>query len=67
MKWAQSVRSNSMHPILLLKPALHGAVGYWDEAINLIPLVLGMVLLLYLYLTSRKRRDKEEKERKHEG
>jgi hypothetical protein len=45
---------------LLLRPALHGAVGYWDELANLIPLVIGGVLLVYLYLASKKRRDKEK-------
>ena len=43
---------------MLLQPLAHGAAGYWDELANLIPLVIGGVLLLYLYHTSRKRRAK---------
>jgi hypothetical protein len=39
---------------LLLQPAGHGAAGPWDEIVNLIPLVVGAVLLAYLYYTSRK-------------
>ena len=39
-----------------LAPVLHGAVGPWDEILNLLPLVVGTVLLLYLYFTKRKRR-----------
>jgi hypothetical protein len=39
-----------------LAPVLHGAVGPWDEILNLAPLVVGTVLLLYLYFTKRKRR-----------
>jgi hypothetical protein len=42
--------------IVPLAPALHGAVGPWDEILNLAPLVVGTVLLLYLYFTKRKRR-----------
>jgi hypothetical protein len=49
---------------MLLKPLLHGAVGYWDEVINLIPLVIGAAILLYLYLTSRKRKSGAKKEQK---
>lgn len=45
---------------LLFRPLTHGAVGYWDELANLIPLVIGGLLLLYLYATSRKRRAKEK-------
>ncbi len=45
---------------LLFRPFAHGAVGYWDELANLIPLVIGGVLLIYLYLTSKKRRAKEK-------
>ena len=40
-----------MQPITLLKPLLHGAVGFWDEVINLIPLVIGAALLLYMIET----------------
>ena len=42
--------------MLPLAPVLHGAVGPWDEILNLAPLVVGTVLLLYLYFTKRKRR-----------
>jgi len=42
--------------IMPLAPVLHGAVGPWDEILNLAPLVVGTVLLLYLYFTKRKRR-----------
>jgi len=52
---------------ILSKPVLHGASGYWDEVINLIPLVIGAGLLLYLYLTSRKRRAKDDQDHKDEG
>ena len=45
-----------MDTVAFLKPALHGASGYWDEVLNFFPLVLGAVLLLYLYLASRKKR-----------
>jgi len=45
---------------LLYRPPTHGALGYWDEVANLIPLVIGGVLLIYLYLTSKKRRAKEK-------
>jgi len=36
-------------------PALHGALGPWDEIITLIPVVVGAILLLYLYFTARSR------------
>lgn len=55
-----------MHSMVLLKPLLHGAVGYWDEVINLIPLVIGAALLLYMYLTSRKRKPEEKEKPKRE-
>ena len=42
--------------MLPLAPVLHGAVGPWDEILNLAPLVVGTVILLYLYFTKRKRR-----------
>jgi hypothetical protein len=45
--------------ILPLAPLLHGAVGPWDEILNLLPLVVGTGLLLYLYFSSRKRRASE--------
>lgn len=44
---------------LLFVPRLHGALGWWDEIINLIPVVVGIVLVLYLYRNSRRRRDAE--------
>jgi hypothetical protein len=40
---------------VLLRPALHGALGPWDEILNLVPLVIGVVLFVYLYFTSRRR------------
>ncbi len=44
-------------PLLVpLAPVLHGALGPWDEILNLAPLVVGAGLLLYLYFTRRKRR-----------
>ncbi len=44
-----------MHFTLLLAPLLHGALGFWDEVINLVPVVIGVALLIYLYRTSRRR------------
>ena len=44
---------------LLFAPHLHGALGWWDEIINLIPVVVGIVLVLYLYRSNRRRRDAE--------
>lgn len=41
---------------LPLAPLPHGALGLWDEILNLLPLVVGAGLLVYLYLNSRKRR-----------
>ena len=46
-----------MHATLLLLPKLHGALGWWDELINLIPVVIGIILVLYLYRTNRQRRE----------
>jgi hypothetical protein len=40
--------------MLPLRPALHGAVGPWDEIIALIPVAIGAILLIYLYFTSRR-------------
>jgi hypothetical protein len=48
-----------MELTLLFAPHLHGALGWWDEIINLIPVVVGIVLVLYLYRNSRRRRDAE--------
>ena len=56
-----------MHPVMLFKPVLHGATGYWDEIINLIPLVIGAALLLYLYLTARRRKPEDKKDPKQDG
>lgn len=47
--------NSSMHAALLLAPLAHGAAGFWDEVINLVPIVIGAALLLYLYRTSRRR------------
>ena len=41
---------------LLPRPLPHGAVGFWDEVLNIIPLVFGAGLLAYLYFGKRKRR-----------
>ncbi len=41
---------------LLPRPLAHGAVGFWDEMLNIIPLILGAGLLAYLYFGQRKRR-----------
>ena len=45
---------------VLIRPTLHGALGPWDEIINLIPVVVGIVLVIYLYVNNRKRRLEEE-------
>lgn len=45
-----------MPGIDLFVPALHGALGWWDEIINLIPVVIGIVLVIYLYRANRARR-----------
>jgi hypothetical protein len=47
---------------ILLRPLPHGAVGFWDEVLNLVPLVFGVGLLLYLYLGARKRRAAEARQ-----
>ena len=44
---------------ILVRPTLHGALGPWDEIINLIPVVVGLVLIAYLYVSSRRRRKAE--------
>jgi hypothetical protein len=51
-----------LHPGLPLAPLLHGASGYWDEVLNLIPLLVGAILLIYFYFSSR--RQKKDRERK---
>ena len=38
------------------RPLAHGAVGFWDEVLNIIPLIFGAGLLFYLYFGKRKRR-----------
>ena len=43
-----------MFPTALLRPALHGALGPFDEILTLLPLVIGTALLLYLYFSARK-------------
>jgi hypothetical protein len=45
---------------LPLTPHLHGAAGWWDEIINLVPVIIGLVLIVYLYRNSRRRRDTED-------
>ena len=42
-----------LHPIP--RPLAHGAVGWWDEVLNMVPLVFGGGLLFYLYFGKRKR------------
>jgi hypothetical protein len=49
-----------MVSVLLWLPRLHGALGWWDELINLIPVVVGVLLVLYLYRASRRRRGESE-------
>jgi hypothetical protein len=39
---------------------LHGRWGYWDELLNLIPVVAGAILLVYLYIVSRRRQAADE-------
>jgi len=39
----------------IARPLAHGAVGWWDEVLNMIPLVFGGGLLFYLYFGKRKR------------
>ena len=43
-----------LHPAL--RPPAHGAVGPWDEVLNIVPLVVGAALLAYLYFGKRKGR-----------
>jgi hypothetical protein len=49
-----------MQLIMLWLPRLHGALGWWDEIINLIPVVVGIILVIYLYRSSRRRREAAE-------
>jgi hypothetical protein len=39
-----------------MRPLPHGAVGFWDEVLNIIPLIFGAGLLAYLYFGRRKQR-----------
>jgi hypothetical protein len=48
-----------MHPLIQFT-ALHGRWGYWDELLNLVPVVAGAILLTYLYLSSRRRQRDED-------
>jgi len=41
---------------ILVRPLAHGAVGFWDEVLNMVPIVFGVGLLIYLYAGARKRR-----------
>jgi hypothetical protein len=52
------VYNAAMHPLvnILLRPAAHGAVGWWDEILNMVPLVFGGGLLFYLYFGKRRHR-----------
>jgi hypothetical protein len=50
--------------LLTRPPNLHGAAGYWDEVINLLPVLLGSLLLLYLYFSSRKQKPAAKPEKK---
>jgi hypothetical protein len=52
---------------ILLRPLPHGAVGIWDEVLNLIPLLFGSGLLFYLYFGARKRRASEAELREREA
>ena len=51
----------------VIRPTLHGVLGPWDEIINLIPLVVGVVLLAYLYVSSRRRPRSEDDSPPDEG
>ncbi len=47
---------------ILIRPVAHGAVGFWDEVLNVVPLVFGAGLLLYLFFGARKRRAAEARQ-----
>ena len=49
--------NDGMFPLanIWLRPLAHGTVGFWDEMLNLVPLVLGGGLLFYLFFSKRKR------------
>jgi hypothetical protein len=56
------------HPAILRQLALHGALGFWDEALNLFPMISGGALLVYFYfIRLTRRRRKDEKEPKDKG
>jgi hypothetical protein len=48
--------------VTFFSPALHGASGYWDEVLNLIPLLVGVVLLIYFYFSARRQKKDRERE-----
>ena len=55
------------HLATLRQPVLHGALGFWDEALSLFPMISDGVLLIYFYLigfTRRRRKDGKEPEDK---
>lgn len=47
---------------ILFRPLAHGAVGFWDEVLNMVPIVFGAGLLIYLYVGARKRRAAEARQ-----
>jgi hypothetical protein len=51
---------------ILYAPRLHGALGYWDEVLNLLPLVMGGAALIYFYLTARRKHDHDKPKDKQE-
>ena len=57
----ESRYNERMFPVanILFRPLAHGAVGIWDEVLNVVPLVFGAGLLIYLYRGARKRRAAE--------
>ena len=52
---------------ILLQPLAHGAVGIWDEVLNMVPLVFGAGLLFYLYFGKRKRHASDPQPREPEN
>ena len=63
-----SVEVETITHLAILKPALHGALGFWDEALNLFPMISGGALLVYFYFMRLTRRwRKDEKEPKDKG
>jgi hypothetical protein len=56
-----------MPHLAILRPlALHGALGFWDEALGFFPMISGGALLIYFYLVRLIRRRKDEKEPRDE-